>query len=354
MTPAGRDGAALPFDVVGLARSLIDVDSTTGREGPVARWLAGWLRDRGYDVEEQPVEGDRINLYVALGPPAVVLSTHLDCVPPHFPSREEGGRLYGRGACDAKGIAAAQVGALERLRAAGETRVGLLFVVGEERGSHGARAANRTPRGSRYLVDGEPTDSRLGAATRGVYRVRLSARGRTAHSSHPEEGVSAIEKLVDALVALRTLPLPARPRLGGTSYVVTLLDGGIAPNVVPPAASAEVNFRTVGPAAEVREALGPLARWVDLADVAEVPPVELVTVPGFDTGVFRFTTDIPFLSAWGRPLLFGPGSVRLAHTAGEYVEINELRAAVDGYARIAAALLERVDAEADSAAPGRG
>ena len=180
MPPDNGAGAAHPYDVVELARSLIDIDSTTGREGPVARWLAGWLRERGYDVEEQPVEGDRINLYVALGPPAVVLSTHLDCVPPHFPSREEDGRLYGRGACDAKGIAAAQIGALEQLRAAGETRVGVLFVVGEERGSHGAHAANRTPRGSRYLLNGEPTDSRLGLATRGVCRVRLSARGRNA------------------------------------------------------------------------------------------------------------------------------------------------------------------------------
>ena len=348
MPPDNGAGAAHPYDVVELARSLIDIDSTTGREGPVARWLAGWLRERGYDVEEQPVEGDRINLYVALGPPAVVLSTHLDCVPPHFPSREEDGRLYGRGACDAKGIAAAQLGALEQLRAAGETRVGVLFVVGEERGSHGAHAANRTPRGSRYLLNGEPTDSRLGLATRGVCRVRLSARGRTAHSSHPEEGVSAIEKLVDALVALRTLRLPASPALGDTSYTVTLLDGGIAPNVVPPQASAEVNFRTVGPAGEVRSALEPLKRWVDLEDVAEVPPVELVTVPGFDTAVFRFTTDIPFLSAWGRPLLFGPGSVLLAHTADEYVGVDELRAAADRYARIATSLLERVEAEANA------
>ena len=218
-------------------------------------------------------------------------------------------------------------------------------MVGEERGSHGAQAANRTPRGSRYLLNGEPTDSRLGIATRGVCRVRLSATGKTAHSSHPEEGVSAIEKLVDVLVDLRALPLPASPKLGETSYTVTLLDGGIAPNVVPPVASAEVNFRTVGPADEVRAALAPLARWVDLEDVAEVPPVELVTVPGFDTAAFRFTTDIPFLSAWGRPLLFGPGSVLMAHTADEYVEIDELRAAVDGYARIATALLERVESE---------
>ena len=222
------------FDVVGLARSLIDIDSTTGSEGPVVRWLADWLRARGFTVETQPVEGERVNLYVTLGDPVVVLSTHLDCVPPFFPSREDGGLLYGRGACDAKGIAAAQVGALEQLRAAGETRVGLLFVVGEERGSHGAHAANQVPPGSRYLVDGEPTDNRLGAATRGVCRVKLLARGRAAHSSHPEQGESAIEKLVDALVALRTLELPRNPTLGTTTYTVCLIDGGVAPNVGPP------------------------------------------------------------------------------------------------------------------------
>ncbi|MCH7931998.1 MAG: M20/M25/M40 family metallo-hydrolase, partial [Proteobacteria bacterium] len=221
----------------------------------VVRWLAAWLRARGYTVEMQPVEGERANLYVTLGDPVVVLSTHLDCVPPFFPSRQEDGLLYGRGACDAKGIAAAQVGALEQLRAAGETRVGLLFVVGEERGSHGAHAANQVPPGSRYLVNGEPTDNRLGAATRGVYRVKLLARGRAAHSSHPEQGESAIEKLVDALVALRTLDLPRSPTLGATTYTVSLIDGGIAPNVVPPHASAEVNFRIVGAASAVRAAL---------------------------------------------------------------------------------------------------
>ena len=330
------------FDVVGLARSLIDIDSTTGSEGRVVRWLADWLRARGYTVETQPVEGERINLYATVGPPVVVLSTHLDCVPPFFPSREEDGLLYGRGACDAKGIAAAQVGALEQLRTSGETRVGLLFVVGEERGSHGAHAANQVPPGSRYLVNGEPTDNRLGAATRGVCLVKLLARGRAAHSSHPERGESAIEKLVDALVALRTLDLPVSPTLGATTYTVSLIDGGVAPNVVPPHASAEVNFRIVGPAAAVRAALEPVTALVEIEDVVEVPPVEMVTVPGFETAVFPFTTDIPFLSAWGQPLLFGPGSVLVAHTAEEHVRVDELRAAVGHYRAIAMTLLERV------------
>ena len=333
--------AVTAFDVVGLARSLIDIDSTTGNEGPVIRWLADWLRARGYRVEMQPVEGERTNLYATLSDPVVVLSTHLDCVPPFFPSREEDGLLYGRGACDAKGIAAAQVGALEQLRASGETAVGLLFVVGEERGSHGAHAANQVPPGSRYLVNGEPTDNRLGSATRGVCRVKLVARGRAAHSSHPEQGESAIEKLVDALVTLRTLDLPVSPTLGTTTYTVSLIDGGIAPNVVPPHASAEVNFRIVGPASALRAALEPVTALVEIEEVAEVPPVEMVTVPGFETAIFPFTTDIPFLAAWGQPLLFGPGSVLVAHTAEEHVRVDELRAAIGHYVQIATTLLER-------------
>ena len=336
--------AVTPFDAVGLARSLIDINSTTGNEGPVVRWLADWLRARGYTVEMQPVDGERANLYVTLGQPVVVLSTHLDCVPPFFPSRQEDGLLYGRGACDAKGIAAAQVGALEQLRASGETRVGLLFVVGEERGSHGARAANQVPPGSRYLVNGEPTDNRLGTATRGVWRVKLIARGRAAHSSHPEQGESAIEKLVDALVALRTLSLPVSPTLGATTYTVGLIDGGVAPNVVPPHASAEVNFRIVGPTPTVRAALEQVRALVEIEDVAEVPPVEMATVPGFDTAVFPFTTDIPFLSAWGQPLLFGPGSVLVAHTATEHLRVDELHAAIGHYTTIANTLLDRVEA----------
>ena len=331
------------FDVVGLARSLIDIDSTTPNEGPVATWLASWLREHEYRVEEQAVEGDRINLYVTVGPgdPDIVLSTHLDCVPPFFPSRVDGDQLYGRGACDAKGIAAAQIGALDQLRTAGETRVGALFVVGEELGSHGARAANLTPRGSRYLIDGEPTDNRLGVATRGVYNLRLRASGRAAHSSHPDAGESAIEKLLEALVALRTISLPSDPTLGRTSYTVALIEGGVAPNVIPPNATATVNFRTVGPATAVRSAVEPLTAWVDCEDLAEVPPVRMGTVPGLDTAVFPFTTDIPFLTTWGEPLLFGPGSVLVAHTADEHVSIPELHAAVDHYARISITLLSR-------------
>lgn len=323
-----------------LTREFIDIDSTTGQEGPAGTWLAATLRGLGYQVMEQPVRDGRFNVVASVGTPDVVLSTHFDCVPPFFPSREEQGRLHGRGACDAKGIAVAQIAAVERLRAEGETRVGLLFVVGEERGSDGAKLANTIAPGSAFLINGEPTDNRLGRATRGVYRVRLRAAGIAAHSSQPELGVSAIEKIVDAVLAMREIPWPEDPDLGRTFYTVGLIKGGVAPNVIPAEADAEVMFRTVGPHDELRRLLEQhLGDLVSLEDVLVVPPVKLTTRTGFDAAVFSFTTDIPFLDRWGAPLLIGPGSITLAHTADEYVEIAELDRAVDIYARLAASLL---------------
>ena len=336
----------LTAPLVDLARDLIDVDSTSGGEAAVTTRLARRLRDRGYRVTEQPVVDDRVNVLAVVGAaePEVVYSTHVDCVPPFFPSRVEDGVLYGRGACDAKGILAAQITALDRLRESGETRVGLLAVVGEENGSPGARAANRLSNRSRYLINGEPTDNRLGAATKGAYRVRLSATGRAVHSAYPELGDSAVEKLLDALLALRGLDLPVDPLLGATTYTVGVLSGGVAPNVVPPAAEADVNFRTVEPAARVRERLeAALPRTVAIDDVMVVPPVRLTTLPGFETAPFAFTTDIPFLTAWGKPLLVGPGSIHVAHTAEEHVRIDELAQSVDLYEKLARDLLAAED-----------
>jgi acetylornithine deacetylase len=326
-------------DFVALARGLIDIDSTTGREGDAGRWLADYLRRLGLAVTEQPVDETRFNVFAGPADPAVVFSTHFDCVPPFFPSRLEGDRIVGRGSCDAKGILAVQVAAAESLRRAGEHRVGLLFVVGEERGSDGARAANLRAAGSRYLVDGEPTDNRLARATRGALRLRLRATGRAAHSSFPALGESAIDKLLDALVELRGIELPSDPDLGQTHYTIGLIAGGIAPNVVSPSAEAEVMFRTVSDARAVRRALAPIERRVAVEHILEVPPVHMATVPGFETAVFPYTTDIPFLDAWGRPLLFGPGSIHVAHTADEFVEIAALETAVEGYVAIARQLL---------------
>ena len=331
-----------PIDPIALARSLIDIDSTTGREGELGSWLATFLRERGYRVDEQPVSEGRFNVLAMLDPaPLVVLSTHFDCVPPFFPGREERGLLFGRGSCDAKGILAAQVAAAERLRAGGETRIALLFVVGEERGSDGARVANtRAPAGVRYLVNGEPTDNRLGLATRGVLRVRLKARGRAAHSAFPELGESAIDKLLDALMVIRGIQLPDDPILGRTHYNVGLIDGGVAPNVVSSQASAELLFRIVGDAAPVREALGPIEGIVDVEHVLDIPAVRMHTVPGLETAVFPYTTDVPLLDGWGTPLLCGPGSIHVAHTDEEHVAIDELQAAVGLYERLVLELLQ--------------
>lgn len=329
-----------PVDLVGLARTLIDIESTTGQEGSVARVLAAYLRRRGYSVLEQPLDRDRINVVAAVGEPELVFSTHFDCVPPFFPSRVEGGVLHGRGACDAKGILAAQVAAAERLRAAGETRVGLVFVAGEERGSDGAKAANTIASKSRFLVNGEPTELKLGLATRGAFRVRLTAHGRAAHSGYPQLGESAIEKLLDVLVDLRRGDWPADDVLGRTHYTVGLISGGVAPNVIPPRAEAEVFFRTVGAHDALRAALAAVvAGRVEVEEILELPEVRLHTVPGYETEVFAYFSDVPFLSNWGTPLLVGPGTIHVAHTDREHVAIADLERAVDVYADLATRLL---------------
>ena len=329
-------------DPVSITRNLVDIDSTTGREGQCGLWLSGFLRDRGYHVVQQPVGADRFNVFARLDhSPQVVFSTHFDCVPPFFPSRVERGFIFGRGSCDAKGILAVQIAAAERLRAAGENRIGLLFVVGEERGSDGARVANAAAApGVRYLVNGEPTENRLGVATRGVLRVRLRAQGRAAHSAFPELGDSAIDKLLDALMVIRGLTFPQDPLLGRTHYTVGVIEGGVAPNVVSPSASAELLFRIVGDAAPVRAALGVVDALVTIEQVLDIPAVRLHTVPGFETSVFHYTTDVPLLTNWGKPLLAGPGSIHVAHTDEEHVSIDDLNAGVELYQTLAKKLLD--------------
>ena len=328
-------------DPVFLTRSLVDIDSTTGREAAAGEWLAGFLRARGYRVAEQPVADGRFNVLATLDEaPRVALSTHFDCVPPFFPSREERGLIFGRGSCDAKGILAAQVAAAERVRASGESRFALLFVVGEERGSDGARVANENaPPGVRFLINGEPTDNRLGSATRGIFRVRLRASGRAAHSSFPELGESAIDKLLDALMVIRGVQLPDDPLLGRTHYTVGLIDGGVAPNVVSPHASAELLFRTVGDGEPIQRALHVVDGLVTVEPILDVPAVRLHVLPDFETAVFPYTTDVPMLTSWGTPLLVGPGSIHVAHTDEEHIAVDELNAAVDLYESLLKRLL---------------
>lgn len=326
-------------DVVGVTRGLVDIDSTTGREGDCVLWMATLLSEAGYGVVEQVVDGARRNIYAAFGKADVVMSTHLDCVPPFFPSHLDGDLLYGRGSCDAKGIAACQVAAAEILRREGISNVGLLFVVGEERGSDGAKTAQALASGSRFLINGEPTDNRLGIGTRGALRYNLRAKGRAAHSSFPELGVSAIDKLIDALVMLRKIDMPDHPVLGRTHYTVGLIKGGVAPNVIPFEAEAEVMFRTVADVEGLRASMTQLTPLVTVEEILDVPPVIMPAVPGFETATFPYTTDIPFLSNWGTPLLYGPGSIHVAHTDNEHIKVADLQRAVQDYVQLTKHLL---------------
>ena len=333
-----------PFDPIALTRQLVDIESVTYNEGAVGEYLDTFLRERGFAVERTAVSqppnsrytGPRFNLYAGNGErPDVVLSTHMDTVPPFYPSSEDDLYLYGRGTCDAKGIIAAQLAAAERLREAG-VKAGLLFVVGEERDSAGAKAANLHPKGSRFLINGEPTDNRLALASKGVLRVEVKARGIMAHSAYPELGDSAVHKLVQVLDRLRTLSLPSVEGVGPSTLNIGVIEGGRAPNVIADAASAQVLIRLVGPSDETRKALEEAAAGLaEMEYVLEIPFVRMRKIEGLDTMVAAFTTDIPALDQWGEPLLLGPGSIHVAHTPFEKIAKRELLEAVDLYFEVA-------------------
>jgi acetylornithine deacetylase len=324
------------LDAVDVATALMGIDSTSGREGAVVTFTDQLLARRGWSVARIPVSPGRDALLATAGDAVdVTLSTHLDTVPPFIPPRLSGETLFGRGACDAKGIAAAMIVAAERLRGRG-VRVALLFVIGEETVHDGARAANRVPNTSRVLINGEPTESTLATGTKGALRVELRTRGVAAHSAYPNLGHSAIDDLVSLLHELRTLPLPRDEVLGETTLNIGLIEGGVADNVVAPRASARLMLRVVTPPAEV---LSALQEWLgargEITPGIQVPPVRLHTVPGFPSDVMAYATDIPELGSWGRPYLFGPGSITLAHRDDEHIRVEELRASVDAYTRLA-------------------
>ena len=326
------------MDVAAFTRQLVDIESITGNEGPVGDFLHRELLRRGFQAEKIPVEGTRCNIFAVFSEqpqPAVVFSTHMDTVPPFIPSSEDATRVYGRGSCDAKGIIATQVEAAERLRDE-DIHVGLLFLVGEERDSLGAKVANQNPPGCKFLVNGEPTENRIAVASKGALRVEVIAEGRMAHSAYPELGESAIDKLLVALERLRAMKLPSADGIGPCTLNIGVIAGGRAPNVVPDKARAQLLYRLVGSSEQLKreivDAVGNLAR---VEFVLEIPFVRLRTLDSLPTMVAAFTTDIPALSNWGQPLLIGPGSIHVAHTDGEYVEKKQLQDAVDLYCSIA-------------------
>jgi len=330
------------MDVASFTRQLVDIESITGNEGPVGEFLYRELGRLGYQVIKMKAEGERANVFATCPErprPEVVFSTHVDTVPPFIPSSEDETHIYGRGSCDAKGIIAAQIAAAEKLRAAG-VYAGLLFLVGEERDSLGAKVANQQAAGCRFLVNGEPTENRIAIASKGALRAEVTARGRMAHSAYPELGESAIDKLVEALRRLREMPLPADPEVGPCTLNIGIIEGGRAPNVIADHARAQLLYRLIGPSEELRRRIVESVR--DLAEVEftlEIPFVRLRRLEGMPAMVAAFTTDIPALSNWGQPLLVGPGSIHVAHTERECVAKQQLQEAVEVYCRIATSLM---------------
>jgi len=353
----------MAVDPIDLTRRLVNIESTTFHEGRAGAFLYEYLEAQAYAVERTPIEtpdhaaspspplvsqsaahsADRFNVYAALPgvTPDVVLSTHMDTVPPFFGLSEDDEFLYGRGSCDAKGIIAAQIAAADRLRESG-VKVGLLFVVGEERDSAGAAAANLQPKGSRFLINGEPTDNRLALASKGALRIELHAHGKMAHSAYPELGDSAIHKLIAALDDLLAMPLPFEPSLGidGASTLnIGLVSGGRAPNVIADHAEAHLLIRLVGPSEDTRAQI--LSVVGDRAEVRfslDLPFVRMRPVGNLPTMIAKFTSDIPSLTAWGEPFLLGPGSIHLAHTPNEKIAKKELLEAVALYVNLATSL----------------
>ncbi|MDP9053139.1 MAG: M20/M25/M40 family metallo-hydrolase [Acidobacteriota bacterium] len=330
--------------VFDLTTTLLDIPSVTPEEKEVGQYLYDYLsplcaRHDGR-VEKQQVEPNRWNVFASFGEPVVTLSTHMDTVPPFIPSRVDEEFIWGRGACDTKGIIASMITAAERLLESGVRDFGLLFVVGEERNSAGAQYAAQHPRGSEFIINGEPTENKLALGSKGALRYELVAHGKMAHSAYPELGESAIDNLLDALDAVRKVKLPVDDILGPSTLNIGTIQGGRAPNVIPDEARAEIFVRLVGDSAATREALAAAVRAaagdkVELNFVLEIPALRLTAVEGLPTAIVAYTTDIPaFLGAWGEPLLFGPGTIHVAHTPEERVPKQQLLDAVEIYQKL--------------------
>ncbi len=329
------------MDPIRLTRQLVDIESITGNEAAVGAALYDELCTLDYCVHKIPVAHNRFNVQATLEdkPPEIIFSTHIDTVPPFIPSSEDNENIYGRGSCDAKGIAVAQIAACERLRREGAA-VGMLFLVGEERDSLGAKVANDSPLGNRFLINGEPTENKIAIASKGALRVEVVARGKMAHSAYPELGESAIEKLLQSLNRLRQIDLPKNPEVGPCTMNIGVIEGGRAPNVIPDHARAQLLYRLVGTSDSLREQIQKqVAGLAEAEFVLEIPFKKLRTVPGIETMVAAFTTDIPALSKWGEPVLLGPGSIHVAHTEREYISKKQLLQAVDLYCSVARQLL---------------
>lgn len=328
------------MNVFELTRRLIEIESMTGDEKNAALFLADYLSGLGYSVTLQEVAPGRLNVLAFVGKPDLIFTTHIDTVPPYIPYREDDDFIHGRGACDAKGIIAAQVEAANRLRTEGETGIGLLFVVGEERDSAGAIYAASMPPGSRFFINGEPTENRLVSGCKGSLRIEIMARGKAAHSAYPEMGESAILKLLDILADIRSMPLPSDPVLGVSTCNIGILSGGVKANVIPDSARAEIMFRSVEEISLLKNRLESLvAGRAEMNPMFEVPVTMMNTADGFDAGPVSFASDVPFLTSLGAAYMMGPGSILDAHTDHERISKRQQLEGVELYIRLAKRLL---------------
>jgi acetylornithine deacetylase len=325
-----------------LTKALVNIDSITGNEKACGEYLAGYLEKQGFKTTLQPVEPGRSNVFATLGRPDVVLSTHMDTVPPFIPAGEDAEAIYGRGSCDAKGIIASQIVAGLSLKAAGVENFALLFLVGEEILSDGARKANEEPPDCKFIINGEPTENKLAVGTKGILRVDIKTSGKAAHSAYPELGESAILKLLDILEDIRKIPLAEDPVMGPATVNIGVIEGGKAMNVIPDSASAKILFRTVSATNELREQVEAVVKGrCHYEFVRDTKPIRTEYFDGFETEVVSYSTDLPSLTRWGRPLLLGPGSIRVAHTDHECVPKSELVHAVELYTRLVRELKKR-------------
>src|SRR5688572_5791733 len=327
-----------------LTKKLIDIPSISDDEQAVGFFLRDYLESLGWTVELQPVSENQNNVIARLNEsPRVFLSTHMDTVPPFIESSEDAEKIYGRGACDAKGIIASQIFAAEELRRQGIEDIGLLYTVDEEQGSTGARAANLHPMAAKceYMINGEPTDNDLAIGSKGSLRFFIKTEGVAAHSAYPEMGESAIEKLLDILQDVRRVEFPTDEFFGETTNNIGLINGGLKTNVVAPNAEAGLHIRLTTdekPVLEILEKTVGERGEIEVMSVAK--PVKMLEVEGFNQKVVRFTTDIPHLSNWGQPLLLGAGSILVAHTKDEFVLKNDLEEAVQLYVNLVKKLLK--------------
>ena len=335
-------GDRVLMDAFKLTRSLIDINSVTPNEGEIGSFLFSYLeplaRGFGGSIEKQQVEPGRYNVWAWWGEPEVVFSTHMDTVPPFIPSSEDDEFIWGRGACDTHGIAAAMIKAVESLLEEGERGLGILLVVGEEVDGAGARHANRNPPAVKFLINGEPTENLLALASKGTLGFKIKAAGRACHSAYPELGASATELLLDRLNRLRELEWPSDPLLGETTVNIGTLDAGPAANIIADYASASVVVRIVADLAETEKLAMSVLDGVDVEVFSHTPALRLHEIEGFETSIVKYTTDIPKLSDWGRPLLIGPGSIHYAHTAEERIPKRQIEEAIDIYTRLARSL----------------